>query len=572
VTTTLTKITDRPSTAVQLGTVATLGGSPTDVATALADSSDLTYVQINTRCRLDSQVVRLGFPVVTLPAGARVYSVEIRRRVLAVTPGNPVPVCLTWHRCATGSVSVAGQQQQDRRKLLVTPCPTTTDPVGAYVDESLGEDRVGPDGAAWDPATNNLSSYNASTNPGGYTYDLGREDDEATTLRISAVYRDIYYQRQSTIAATGPTGSSSDTRPTVTWTYASLDSQPQRSYRVAVYSQAQYSGPGFVPFETVPLMASGALAPAKADSWWVLGEDLRWSLPGDLTDGAYRAYVQATSRWSGSGGDFTTPIASTTWTRAGAPASPPPAAVLSSAVFDAGLGRVTLTFAPGGSSPATTAFNVESSVDNGVTWTVDPSLRYIPANGLSPVVRDHRFYRLNVAIKYRVIAFSQTVLVAAAAPSNEVTMTPTGERHRLVSATNPLLDTTLPIEAPKGGEGLKVTLRQMMATYQLIGGAGREVLPKVVWGPTYGREYELTSFFAGDDLVELYPALDEIVKSGSELWFQHPDGTAEWVALGPGALGRDTEETYDAVPGNPRKVAWRRRRYSASQVEAPAYF
>jgi hypothetical protein len=242
-------------------------------------------------------------------------------------------------------------------------------------------------------------------------------------------------------------------------------------------------------------------------------------------------------------------------------------------VFNEALGRTELTFAPGGPTPATTAFSVEVSDDNGVTWSPTPALTHIPANGTNPVVAHHRFYGLNVTVKYRVIAFSQSVLVAAAAPSNELSVQTFGERHRLVHPTNPLLDTALPVQSPKqAGEGVKVTLRQMMAVYQLIGGAGQQVLPKAVFGPSYGREYDLTAFFAGEDLVELYPALEQLMNAGSELWLQHPDGAAEWVVLGPGVQGKDTEETYDAVPGNPRKVHWRRRGFVATQVEAPAFY
>lgn len=576
---TLTKITDRPSVTVSQGT-ATLVGGPANVAAAWSDSSDATGVRIAGLCRNDNQVPRVGFPAVSIPAGARVYSVEIRRRVLATPPGQTPPVCLHWHRAAAAAVLlVLGAQPKDVKKLLQLPAPSTTATTPTYLEESLGEDATGPGGAAWDPDTN-LSAWNASTNPGGYTYAAGRNDDGPATLEIVGVWRDIYYQTQATLTVTGPTGTNGDTRPTITWEYDSAESQPQRSYRVGVYTLAQTLAPGFVPFETIPLVASGVQAPTKADSWWLLGEDQQWTITADLTDGDYVAYVQLTSAWAGAGGDFTTEIETTSWTRdvvdAAVPdTTPPPPAVLTSVDYNATLRRTEITFEPGtpvtGADADTTAFSVQHSRYGGVdgTWEVAPSMEYIPANGTNPITVYDRLAPLNAESVYRVVAFSQAILVATTQPSNEITVTPTGHMHRLIHPTNPLLDVDLPLDMSQH-DGIRVVERQMMATYQFIGGDSAEVLPKVSYGPTYGREYELESLYQGANLTELYPALRQLRRT--VCGFLHPDGTAEWVAIGPGVPGKDTEETYTPVPGRPDKVGSRRRSYVATQVRAPAYY
>lgn len=545
----LSVVTIRPNSTVQLGSGTVVGAA--NAHTALSDSSDASYVQLATRSRLDSQVVRVGFPTPSIPAGAKVYSVGLRRRIQTVVAGSSQPVCHHWFRSVTGVIQVAGQALEVQKSFFNSTCPTSPT-TATWVDESLGTYTTAPGGVAWDPATNLT----------GFCYDIGRGDDFTTTLRVSAVYLDVTYQAASTVTVTGPTGTITATQPTVTWTYSSPDSQPQQAYQVAVYTAGQVAAPGFSPFVTTPVQASG----------WLLGEDLQWTLTADVTDGTYYAYVQATSKWAGVG-DFPTAAASTTWTRAAAPASPPPAAVLSSAVFDAVNNRVGLTFAPGSASPVTTAFTVQASRDNGVTWAPIPSLTYLPASGMTPVTGYDYVAPLNVVSQYRVLAYSQSVLVAATAPSNVLSVTPTGDQHWLKHPGNPLLNTVLPVAAPKqSSDGIKVTKRRMQGTFQLLSGAASTVLPIVVQGPSYGDEYELDLIFHRDQPVDYWPAVDQLDRSGAVLLLQKPDGDQLWVTLGPGVAGRDTEETYNATPGNPRLVQWRRRKLTLTQTVAPAYF
>lgn len=770
----LTVVTIRPNSTAQLGSWSVTGAGTAHAA--LSDNSDASYVQLLGLCRLDSQVLRVGFPTPSVPAGAKVYSVTLRRRVQSAATTADVPLCYHWFRCSNGTATVAGQRPAPQKSFFNSPCPTTTTP--AFTDETILTATVGPGGQAWD-----------TTNLTGFAYDLGRGDASvSTTLRVSEVYLDIAYQQASTVTVTAPTGTVSDTRPTITWVYASPDSEPQQAYQVAIYTAAQVAAGGFVPFVSTPLQSSGG---------YVLGEDLQWTLPADITDGNYSAYVQVQSRWAGPG-NFYSVVASTTWTRTATAApvvipvpvllSPPPTtAVFNSATFDLATNRVGLVFTPGtpaaapapigatgttataggtgtttlpvspttvgdvlilgsiltstslsissvagggvttwtriagnfvgstntlsiwmgvvttagastvtvtpsgsiaavthrliaqqftsaggtgttwavavagtgqnnsssttvtyptinpgganrayiglaqtatvglttgatagysvlldnGSNPfiynntvtgsqsptslqtsagvsstlgvtvsatmtpATLAFTIEASRNAGLTWTPIPSLRYVPAVGLSSITKYDYVAPLNVTSQYRAIAYAGTPFVAAAAPSSVVSATPVDDRHWLKDPSNPLLNTPLPVAAPEGTSGIKVTKRRMMATFHLIGGSGAEVLPFVVSGPTYGDEIQLALIFIDGDPttpMTLFAAVDQLDRTGGTLLLQRPDGDQLWVRLGPGASGSDTEESYDALHGKPSLVHWRRRKIVLTEVDAPIYY
>lgn len=550
-------VTLRPNSTSQLGAWSVVGAATAHAA--LSDSSDSSYVTVTPRCRLDPAVLRVGFPTPTIPAGAKVYSVGLRRRINTVVAGSPQPLCLHWFRSIFGIIYVVGQIIAPQKYFFNSTCPVSpTTPT--FVEENLGVFTVGPGGVAWDPATNLV----------GLTYDAGRGDDFGGGLQVSAVYVDVTYQQLSTITVTAPTGTVPTTRPTVTWTYASADSQPQQAYRVVIYTAAQVASVGFAPFVTPAIQSSGV----------ILGEDQQWTLKQDIPDGGYSAYVQASSAWGGSG-TFPTAIASTSWTRAVAaggggqpPNAQPPNATLSTAVFDATNNRVALTMVPSSSSPTTVSFTVQASRDSGVTWTAIPSLTLIPATGMTPVVAYDYAAPINVTSQYRVMAYSAAPLVGAAAFSNVLSVTTFGSDWWLKCPANPLLNTILPVSAPPaGGHGLKTTLRRMQGTFEPLSGAGTTVLPIVVSGPVYGEHGELELIFVtGDDSGDLYPSYMALDQSGDVLLLQKPNGEQLFVVLGPGAGGQDTEGQYDAQPGTPSVIQWRRVKTSYTQVADPAYY
>lgn len=526
---------------------------------AVSDGSDSTYVYINPQvCRLDSQVLRFGFPGITVPIGSQIYSVGVRRRIQCVLPGHPIPQCLHWFRCLVGDVHVSGQALQVFKTFFQSNCPTNVVNT-TWTNETVYTATIGPDGAPWS-LVSNLAS-------GNFFYDMGRGDTpsySSPALRVAEVYLDVTFQQSSAVTVNAPTGVSADTQPTVTWTYFSVDSQPQQAYQVAVYNQSQVSAPGFTPFVTTPLDGTNG---------FVLGEAQQWTLSIDLTNGQYVAYVQTQATWNGPG-LFLSTIGTTSWTRSAT--GPPPAAILTSVFFDQLSNRVGLTFIPSGTSPVTVSYTVQTSRDGGQSWTAIPSLTYTPANGTLAVTGYDYVAPLNATSQYRVISYGGNPLQAASTPSNVLSVTPVGSDFWLKSPTNPLLNTRLPVAAPKQSDtGIKVTKRRMQGAFQLLGGQGSQVLPFIVSGPTYGDEYEIELIFIEGDPnypMTLWAAVDELDRSGSTLLLQRPDGTELWVVTGPGASGQDTEESFNALPGYPAITHWRRRKLVLTQVDPPAFY
>lgn len=329
--TTLTTLTEQPNSTLQAGSWTVV---PSGTASSvLSDGSDSTYVQLTAGiCRLDSQVCRVGFATPSLPAGAKIYSVALRHRVLAVSSSGNVPTCYHWFRTNAGTIVVSGQQVLPQKQFYSSTCPTTSS-APTWTTETIVSATTAPGGQPWTIA--NLT---------GFAYDLGRGDSNTTPpLQVSEVFLDITYQQLSTVTVSGPTGTIPDTQPTVKWVYASPDSQPQQAFQVAVYALAQTLAGGFQAFVTSPIQGTNG---------FVLGEAQQWTCTSDLTDGQYVAYVQAQSQWGGPG-TFNTAAASTSWTRqafipaAPTASGPPLAAVLNSATFDSTNNRVALNFQPG---------------------------------------------------------------------------------------------------------------------------------------------------------------------------------------------------------------------------------
>lgn len=550
----LTTITYQPTSSPQLGNWSVVGAATAWQAVSSGSNSD--YVELPPGiCRLPSQVIEFGFPTPSIPTGARVYSVGVRRTVQLVAPTPPTVTCFHWFGCLSGLIQVAGQAQQLHTQFFSSTLPTNPVP-GGWMTESVYTSTTAPDGTAWD-LTTNLSS-------GNFLYQMGRGDTASTTIFVSEVYLDITYQTQSTVTVTAPTGTVTTTQPTVTWTYSSANSQPQQGYQVAVYTAAQTAGMGFTPFVTTPIDGTNGI---------VLGEDLSWTMNIDLTNGSYAAYVQSEAQWAGPGSFFSA-TGSTTWARS--VSSPPPNASFTSATFDAENNRVALTFAPGGSSPATVAFTVFASRDGGQSYMPIPSLTYVPSQGMSPITGYDYVAPLNRLSQYFVLAYSGSPLQAAASASVVLSVTPTGDRAWLKDPSNPILNTVLPIGAPKqSDEGIKITKRRMQGAFQLLGGVGTQVLPVIVSGPTYGDEYEFELIFVeGDPTVPmtLWATVDELDRSGNTLLLQLPDGTQLWVVTGPGATSQDTEEHYNAVSGDPTVTLWRRRKLTMTETNPPAFY
>jgi len=552
-------VTIRPNSTVQIGVGTNTVTGAASASAAWSDNSDASYVQLTARCRNDTQVIRVGFPTPSIPAGAKVLSVGLRRRVATVASASTQPVGLHWFRTLEGVIQIWGQALTPYKDPFTSLCPTDT-AGGTFVVESLGSITTAPSGAAWDPTTNLAT--------GNFFYDYGRGDDIGGNHQVSEVYIDVTYQQLSTVTVTAPTGTVATTRPTVKWTYASPDSQPQQSYQVMVYSAAQVAAGGFAPFVSTPLQDSGE----------ILGEDQLWMLTADLADGTYSAYVRATSKWSGPG-SFPTAIASTTWTRTvaagggGQPAAAqPPNATLSSAVFDSANDRIALTMVPSSNSPTTSAYTVQLSDDN-IVWGSPDSLSFITATGMTPVTVYDYQAPISATRHYRVLAYSQSsgLYVAAAGVSNQIDVATSGTIWRLVDPQNSLNNCLVTPISGKDGRHDEITYPRISATFQPIGGGGTEQPPIVVSGPTSGEAGMLTLMFSGDQLAN-WPKFKQQLQSGHTLLLKKAFAEQKWVRLAAGPNTQDPKLTYDVVPGRPDVIQWRKIVLPYSQVRAPSSF
>jgi hypothetical protein len=198
---------------------------------------------------------------------------------------------------------------------------------------------------------------------------------------------------------------------------------------------------------------------------------------------------------------------------------------------------------------------------------------------MTPVTAYDYVAPINVTSQYQVMAYStSTALVGAAAFSNVLSVMTSGTSWWLKCPANPLLNTVLPVAAPGGmtsggsDSGLKITLRRMQGTFEPLSGSGTQVLPIIVSGPTYGEQGELDLIFTNPETIGLYPAYLALDQVGDTLLLQRPDGSQLFVVLGPGAVGQDTEGHYDAVPGIPSVIQWRRVKTTYSQVDPPSYY
>lgn len=558
-------VTAQPSAVVQPGAASITTVGAANAAIAFGDNSDSTYVQLAARIRNRLDRLIVSFPVpTTIPAGAMIYSVKLRRRQQTLSSGADPLTSHHWYSALDSSnpVQVAGGQYPVVETFITTQGFTDASGTGGnWVEETVREDLAGPASRPW----------NVGTNLNPPTYELGRGDDSVTSvLRVSTVWLDITYQQQSIVTVTGPTTPSTDTRPTITWSWFSPDNQPQQAYRVAIYTAAQVAMPGFTPF----------VSPCVEQSGWTLGEDLKWTATADLTDGQYYAYVQGQAQFAGVG-DFLTDIASISWTRAASPLSPPPAASLLSAAYDYTTGRVVLTAQAGGLLPATTALMFITSQDGGVSWQpIHGTAVYLPVSGLATVTDYHYTAPSNADSRYAAIAYNGTPLTASTAPSNTITVTPQDQRFWWIHPNDPNLNCVLPVAPAKGEQGIKIKLPRTQGYFEPIGDPDTIVYAVIVDGPSHGRRYSIellygfgnSGYSISDELTYLYPLMDQLDKSGGvPLLFKLPDATLAWTRPAP-ATDQDTEETRTPVPGKPSSNASILRKLTLAEVAAPSSY
>lgn len=530
-------ITLRPTATAQIGVWAVVGAA--NAHTALSDNSDSSYVQAIPTCRLPVDVMAVAFSVPSIPTGSQIYSVGVRRRIQCVV-GFQLQCC-HWFRCRGPLAAITAIVFAIVRFFFGSWCPIR--PIVAWVEEDLPVYMANPNGGPW-----TLSDFNT------LVYEFGKIDRFGIPLRVSEVYLDVVYEQQSAVTVTAPTGTVTNTcRPTVTWTYASADSNPQAAYQVAVYSSAQASAVGFQPFVTTPTCSTGG---------YILGEDQQWTLSADIVNGVWFAYVQVKANWGGTG-DFPSGVASGSWTQG---VSGAPIANFTAATYDSTLNRVRLDFQPGAGSPSTDFYSVQVSQD-GQIWNPVRGALLLAATGGPQTVYDYEA-PIEIVSQYRILAyrFISGLPFPASDYSTIRSVAVTGDGNGnfwLKDPLNPLLNTPFPIEYV----GDTVTRRRVQATYEPVSGEGF-VQKIVVNGPQYGIEGSFNLIFHYNQPGDWFAAFETLDATKHTLLLQYPTGKQIYLLFGPGASGSDETYTWDSASIN-SKVKYRKVTVSYTEVDKP---
>ena len=209
------------------------------VHAALSDASDATYVKRTSTDNTKSFVVNMG--TYTLAAGEAVQSVRIGVRMergglksqLYVRQGYVTDP-------AAGTIRYAAADQ-----YFSTLTPATT---------VYGAARtLAPDGQPWDQARLNDLVVRVTDYAGAGAF----------RSTLYEVFAEVTINEQPTVSVTGPTGTVTDTsRPSIEWTYADADGDPQSVYEVRVFTAAQYGAPGFDPATSTAAWETGLVSSA----------------------------------------------------------------------------------------------------------------------------------------------------------------------------------------------------------------------------------------------------------------------------------------------------------------------
>ena len=282
----------------------TISGGSGSVHAALADSSDTTYITRTSTTAPASYEAEFGTQA--LAATERIVYVNLRARISVGTSGNA--------QLSLGVIS----DRNGRTVSYSVPYTKQNTFALAEVDTAL-KLTASPTGAAWtQTAIDNL---------------VVKFSDNATTsgdrANLYELYIDVVTTAQPTVTVTAPSGTVTDTTfPSVTWTYADADGDPQSAYEIKVFDSTTYSGGSFSADTSTPTVETGVVTSSNDGQ----------TLEADLADGTtYRAYVRVAQLVNGS--NYFSDWAYSQFTiDVDAPATP-----LLSAFYDSNIGAVTVT-------------------------------------------------------------------------------------------------------------------------------------------------------------------------------------------------------------------------------------
>jgi len=234
------------------------GGSPTAHA-ALSDNADGTFIQ-KTSTAAAPKIISFDLGTTTLSASETVEYVNIRAKITQGATGRLL-ASLGYISDRTAKTTIFSQSIEKRGTVS-----------SAVVDYAINLTKA-PDGGAW--------SQTKIDDLVVRFIDYGATGDRAQILEA---FVDVVTASQPTLTITAPTGVQTDTSfPTVTWTYADTDGDPQSAFQVKIFTAAQYNAATFDVDTSSATVDSGEII--SSDAGYTLGEDL-----ANAT--TYRAYVK----------------------------------------------------------------------------------------------------------------------------------------------------------------------------------------------------------------------------------------------------------------------------------------
>ncbi len=279
-------------------------GGSASVHAALADSSNATFIK-----RASTTVpafYEAEFGTTTLGATEQIEFVNLRATATIGT---------------TGSIALALGVITDRngREVYYSVPFTKANTLTITTLDTALKLTASPDGSAWtQTAIDNLVVK--------FSDNSILSGDRAELI---ALFIDVVTTNQPTVTVNAPTGTiTTTTFPSVTWTYADTDGDPQSAYEVKIFEAAPYNGASFNASTSTPTITTGVVTSSNDGQ----------TLEADLADNTtFRAYVRVAQLLNGS--NYFSDFAFSEFTiDVDAPATP-----LISAFFDETSGAITLT-------------------------------------------------------------------------------------------------------------------------------------------------------------------------------------------------------------------------------------
>jgi hypothetical protein len=237
----------------------TISGGSASVHAALADNSDSTYILRSSTTVPASYEAEFGTQ--TISASEQIVSVNLRARIAVGTAG-----------IAQFSLGVI-TDRNGRTVYYSVPITKLNTLALSTVDFALNMTSA-PNGAAWSQTL--IDNLVAKFSDNGLT--------SVDRTNVYEMYIDVVTTARPTVTVTAPSGSITATSfPSVVWSYADADGDPQSAYEIKIFDSATYGASGFSPDTSTPVVKTGIVTSSNG------GQTLEADLANTTT---YRAYVR----------------------------------------------------------------------------------------------------------------------------------------------------------------------------------------------------------------------------------------------------------------------------------------